>query len=127
MCARLSRQVKHHGSVAASAANVIRKIIAVGFSFLYFGRPITAPIALGTLLVFGSIIWRAYVHESHAPPVPAGTAKSEEVEVDQNPEAAGEDYLEGDEEEEAVLLSHHTNSMSAKGSSEMSNRGLRVS
>ena len=27
--------VKHHGSVAASAANVIRKVIAVGFSFLY--------------------------------------------------------------------------------------------
>ncbi len=55
--------VKHHGSVAASAANVIRKVIAVGYSFIYFGRPITVPIAIGTLLVFGSVVWRAMAHD----------------------------------------------------------------
>lgn len=55
--------VKDHGAVVASAANVVRKIIAVAFSFVYFGREITAPIAIGGVMVFGSIVWRSCVSE----------------------------------------------------------------
>lgn len=113
--------VKHHGSVAASAANVIRKIIAVGFSFVYFGRAITVPIALGTLLVFGSIIWRATASEghghsantisktasshAHTAPSSAGGLSGK----DENPSARkGDSVDEGDDEEMALLMSPST-------------------
>jgi hypothetical protein len=33
----------------------------------YFGRVVTLPIAVGTLLVFGSIIWRALASDGHGP------------------------------------------------------------
>ena len=52
--------VKDHGAVVASAANVVRKVIAVAFSFIYFGREVTVPLAVGGFLVFGSIVWRSF-------------------------------------------------------------------
>jgi hypothetical protein len=55
--------VKDYGAVVASAANVVRKVIAVAFSFVYFGRPVTVPIVVGGILVFGSIVWRSMVKE----------------------------------------------------------------
>lgn len=58
--------VKDHGAVAASAANVVRKAIAVAFSYLYFGRDVTLPVGVGAALVFGSIVWRSVATE-HSP------------------------------------------------------------
>ena len=106
--------VKHHGSVAAAAANVIRKIIAVAFSFVYFGRPVTVPIAIGSVLVFASIVYRAYMLECGSSGGGHGSGHGGKAElrpdvdatVDRNPEVVHADADDDDEEgEEASLLS----------------------
>lgn len=76
--------VKDHGAVVASAANVVRKAIAVAFSFIYFGREITTPIAVGTFLVFGSIFWRSVCHDSGHQQ--AATAAAQPTDVKKNDE-----------------------------------------
>jgi hypothetical protein len=94
--------VKHHGSVAASAANVVRKIIAVAFSFVYFGRAITPAITIGAVLVFGSIVWRA----RHKDEAGHGGATVTATQSEENPTALVSRHgtAQQDDEESVMLL-----------------------
>jgi hypothetical protein len=53
--------VDDHGSVAAAASNVIRKLAGFVVSYLYFARPLTPAVGAGAAFVFSSILLKTYV------------------------------------------------------------------
>lgn len=130
--------VKDHGAVAASAANVVRKVIAVAFSFLYFARPVTVPMAIGAAMVFGSIVWRSCVDdhrpvEGNSSPVkmsaqvtPWPGAVNDDTNPEQNPQYAGDDDEENpsytdndhDRQESEPLNGSSRNAIARKPSSQ---------
>lgn len=88
--------VKDYGAVVASAANVVRKVIAVAFSFVYFGRPVTVPIVVGGIMVFGSIVWRSLVTEGH------GSHEAHKPKVDKRAASPVDTITASDEEQGGI-------------------------
>ena len=56
--------VQDHGSVTAAASAVVRKLASFSISYIYFGRPMSAWVVAGAVLVFSSVGFKALVHSS---------------------------------------------------------------